>query len=163
MPIFKEILVPVDFSTHSAEAIRVAADMAQCYRASLTLVHVVDPLSFAVSAYEFHSAEQRRVLMAELEKSLAAAKRGAEAAGAERVETKLLEGAVAAVIVDLANTADFDLIVMGTHGRTGFKRALTGSVAETVVRTAMCPVLTVKGGKDAEAQIAAEVSNASGG
>jgi nucleotide-binding universal stress UspA family protein len=60
------------------------------------------------------------------------------------VETRLLEGEPARTIVDLAREAGADLIVLGSHGRTGLDRLLMGSVAEHVVRKAGCPVLTVK-------------------
>jgi nucleotide-binding universal stress UspA family protein len=60
------------------------------------------------------------------------------------VETKLLQGFVAGQIVEFASRGEFDLIVMGTHGRTGMQHLVMGSIAERVVRLAQCPVLTVK-------------------
>jgi nucleotide-binding universal stress UspA family protein len=59
-------------------------------------------------------------------------------------EHRLLSGAPARTIVELAKEEGVDLIVLGTHGRTGFHRLLMGSIAEAVVRTAPCPVLTFK-------------------
>jgi nucleotide-binding universal stress UspA family protein len=74
---------------------------------------------------------------------LAKAKVQAESVGALEVGTKLLQGVAWDEIVRFAKTEGFDLIVMGTHGRTGIKHALLGSITEKVVRTASCPVLTV--------------------
>jgi nucleotide-binding universal stress UspA family protein len=68
-----------------------------------------------------------------------------------RVETKLLQGFVAGQIVEFASRGEFDLVVMGTHGRTGMQHLFLGSVAERVVRLAHCPVLTVKPARQQEA------------
>jgi nucleotide-binding universal stress UspA family protein len=142
---FKKILVPVDFSPHSAEAVRVAADIAEQYHGSITLVHVHDPLPYALpSEFDVFTPAQEARLIAEFEKRLAVTQRAAESAGAQRVETRLLHGQPSTAIVDAARSGQFDLIVMGTHGRTGIKHALLGSVAERVVRNAPCPVLTAK-------------------
>lgn len=145
MTIFENILVPVDFSLHAAEAIRVASGIARQSQGSITLVHVYDPLPYALPPeYVVYTPEQEARMNAEFEKSLTASKRAAESAGAPRVETRLLHGLPSAAIVDLAKAGHFDSIVMGTHGRTGIKHALMGSVAERVLRKAPCPVLTVK-------------------
>jgi nucleotide-binding universal stress UspA family protein len=145
MTIFSKILVPVDFSPHSAEAIRVASEIARQFQGSVTLVHVHDPLPYALpSDYEMYTPEQESLLLAEFEKSLAESKRAAESAGAGRVETRLLHGVPATAILDFARAKQIDSIVMGTRGRTGIKHALMGSVAERVLRKAACPVLTVK-------------------
>jgi nucleotide-binding universal stress UspA family protein len=111
----------------------------------VTLLHVYDPLPFAVSAeYEQYSPEQRTRLVTELEQGLAAAKQRAHTAGAMDVHTQLLEGNPPVAIAEFAASGHFDLIVMGTHGRRGVQHALLGSVAERVVRLAPCPVLTVR-------------------
>jgi nucleotide-binding universal stress UspA family protein len=83
-------------------------------------------------------------LTADLEKSLEAEARSVEDAGVAAVHTMLIQGVAQAEIVRLASEQGFDLIVMGTHGRTGLRHALLGSVAEKVVRKASCPVLTVR-------------------
>jgi len=142
---FKQILIPVDFSEQSTAALRLGADMAGRFRAAVTVLHVYDPLPFAVSPeYEQYSPEQRKRLAMELEKALSAAKQRAHTAGAMDVQTKLLEGNPPAAIAEFAAAGHFDLIVMGTHGRRGLEHALLGSVAERVVRTAPCPVLAVR-------------------
>jgi nucleotide-binding universal stress UspA family protein len=79
-----------------------------------------------------------------LESQLAGAKAQAIEAGAARVQTRLLQGTIAGQITEYSARGEFDLVVMGTHGRTGMKHLVLGSIAEKVVRTAACPVLTVK-------------------
>jgi nucleotide-binding universal stress UspA family protein len=142
---FDKILIPVDFSAHSSLAVRLGADLASRYGGAITLLHVHDPLPYALpDNYQLFSPEQRRRLVEEIQKSLSAAQRRAETAGATSVQTKLLEGSPASEIVRFAGASGFDLIVMGTHGRRGLEHALLGSIAERVVRAAPCPVLTVR-------------------
>jgi nucleotide-binding universal stress UspA family protein len=145
MKTFRKLLVPVDFSVHSAEAVRVAAALAKRFDAALTLVHVYDPMVYTLPD-GFVSLTQTQVnqLFEALEGQLASSKALALEAGAPRVETAILQGFVAGEIVDRASRGEFDLIVIGTRGRTGVKHVLLGSVAERVVRLAPCPVLTVK-------------------
>lgn len=145
MKAFEKILVPVDFSAHSAEAIRTAADVAARYGGAITLVHVYDPLVYAVpEGYLLLSTEQLGRLMAALKSQLSEAARVAEDAGAVHVKTQLLQGFAAGEITTFATHMGADLIVMGTHGRSGSQHVVLGSVAERVLRTAPCPVLTVK-------------------
>jgi nucleotide-binding universal stress UspA family protein len=147
---FKSILVPVDFSSHAQEAIRTAADLSVKYDASVTLVHVYQPVAYALpDGYVLYTPKQLADLLSECEKLLASAKREAEAAGARRVEIHQLQGVAATEIIEFASGRGIDLIVMGTHGRTGIGHALLGSVAERVLRKAPCPVLTVKGSEEA--------------
>ena len=142
---FKKILVPTDFSACAAEAISSAAELSRRYEASVTLVHVFEPATLTVpDGFLFYMPGQVEKLLAEYGKALAAAKKTAEAAGAARVEVQQLQGIAADEIVALAAKDGFDLIVIGTHGRTGIQHALIGSIAERVVRRAPCPVLTVK-------------------
>lgn len=142
---FKQILVPVDFSPHSDEAIQMAAELSRRFDASVTLAHVYEVVAYALpEGYVIQTATQLADLLTEFSKLLASAKQKAEAAGALRVATTQLQGAAAWQIADFAKEKGFDLIVMGTHGRTGLKHALLGSVAERVLRMAHCPVLTVK-------------------
>lgn len=151
---FQKILVPVDFAAHSTEAVQRAADIALHYSASLTLLYVYEPIDYALAAsampgavpeaYPSFSAEQMRDVTSVYEERLRATERDVEALGVSRVNSKLLQGPAAPEIVDFARDNGFDLIVMGTHGRTGLEHLLMGSVAERVLRTAPCPVLTVK-------------------
>jgi nucleotide-binding universal stress UspA family protein len=145
MTTFAKILVPIDFSSHSSEAIRYAADLARRYQGTLTLVHAYQPVAYALpEGFVLYTPAQFANMLTEFEKLLAAAKLEAEQAGASRVETRSLQGDIASEIVDLAKKDGHDLIVMGTHGRTGASHVLLGSIAEKVVRRAPCPVLTVR-------------------
>jgi nucleotide-binding universal stress UspA family protein len=141
------ILVPVDFSPHSDRALRYAARLAAWLGASVELVHVVEN-PFASGAwtsevYVPNLPEMLDSLVAEANKRLTALK-SVVASQNVNVEAGVLMGQPAYTIIDHARTGRFDLIVMGTHGRTGFSHVFMGSVAERVVRRAPCPVLTVR-------------------
>jgi nucleotide-binding universal stress UspA family protein len=141
----RKLLVPVDFSTHSAGAMRVAADLSRRFDAGLTLVHVYDAMIYALpDGFTFAPPQQLSSLLEALEAQLGRAKGQVLEAGASRVDTKLLQGLVAGEIVEFATREGYDLIVMGSHGRTGLQHLLLGSVAERVVRMATCAVLTTK-------------------
>jgi universal stress protein A len=149
---FKRVLVPVDFSADSVEATRVAADLARRFDASLTLIHVYDPLVYALpDSFVMVPQAQMEKLLEAFRTRLAESKRQALDAGAPKVEAKLLQGFVAEEIVEYAKVGAFDLVVMGTRGRSGMSHLLMGSIAERVVRLSPCPVLTVKKAKAAAA------------
>ena len=142
---FKKILVPTDYSKHSAEAIRCAADLARRYEAAITLVYVFEPVTYALpEGHVMQSPPQLQEMQSAFEQRLKQAAADAKAAGAPLVDAKVLTGPVAAELADFAQQGQFDLIVMGTHGRTGLRHLVLGSVAEKVVRTAPCAVLTVR-------------------
>ena len=130
----KRILVPTDFSSMSLDALEFAEELARVLEATLVLVHVAH-----VPVAGSKAGERARAAAAEnLEKVVRElAHQGL------RVEMRLREGAPDEEITSVAATERGDLIVMGTHGRTGVSHALLGSIAERVVRTAPCPVLTV--------------------
>jgi nucleotide-binding universal stress UspA family protein len=145
MSSYEKILVPVDFSVYSAEATRVGAELAKRFDASLTLVYVYDQLAYALpDGFAMMPRSEIDRLLDAFRAQLAVSQRQALDAGAPRVETKLLQGFVAGQIVEFASRGEFDLVVMGTHGRTGMQHLVMGSIAERVVRLAPCPVLTVK-------------------
>jgi nucleotide-binding universal stress UspA family protein len=142
---FKKILVPTDFSKHSTEALAAAADLSRRYEASVTLAYVFEPVTYALpEGHMLQSPPQIEELQTVFEERLVQAEADAKAAGALGVTSKLLTGPVAAEITDFAEAGGFDLVVMGTHGRTGLRHLMLGSVAEKVVRTAPCAVLTVR-------------------
>lgn len=142
---FQKILVPIDFSEHADHAIRLAADLARRYKATLTLAHVYQPVQYVMpEGYVFFTQEQVDRLLHSFRDRLAAAKQRALELGVAHVETRLLEGVAALEVLELARAEGFDLIVMGTHGRTGLAHVVLGSVAERVLRAAPCPVLTVR-------------------
>lgn len=142
---FTKILVPHDFSEHAMRSVEVAADLARRYEASMTLAYVHQPTLYAApDTFLLYPTEDAPHLAAAFHKHLEAAKEKARAFGAQRVDTLLLTGVPVSEITKVADSGRYDLIVMGTHGRSGVAHALIGSVAERVVRKAHCPVLTVR-------------------
>ena len=136
----KRILIPTDFSETSAAAIEYGVDLAKRYGASLHLLHVVEPSAvppepeFPLGIFEGQTVARERLV---------------DVLSAEQREAFLAEVAVTIgnpflEIIRYANDHDIDVIVMGTHGRSGVSHMLMGSVAEKVVRKAPCPVLTVR-------------------
>jgi nucleotide-binding universal stress UspA family protein len=145
MNTIKKILVATDFSSTSEEAVRSAAATAEQFDATLQIVHVLQPPNYALpEAYLTYSPQHFGETLRGLHKLLEVATTKAKAAGARRVYAKLLQGVTALEIVSFAKNEHSDLIVVGTHGRTGISHALMGSVAEKIVRTAACPVLTIR-------------------
>ena len=138
--IITRILVPTDFSEMSDAALDYARVLARRFGASLHLLHVLDdPFvteGLAAEAYITEAPSIRTSMLDEARSRLAH-----RAAGCTTTEAIFGRGAV--TIVEYAQQCGSDLIVMGTHGRTGLAHLLLGSVAERVVRLAPCPVLTV--------------------
>jgi nucleotide-binding universal stress UspA family protein len=141
---FRKILVPTDFSDPAREALRVAIDLARESKGSLTLVHAWDVSAFAFVGDGLILSSLYADIPAAAEQQLAEWKRDAEKLGAVDIATRLANGPAWDKIVEAAKRESAELIVMGTHGRTGLKHALIGSVAERVVRHAPCPVLVVR-------------------
>lgn len=142
---FQNILVPVDFSAHSAAAIETAVNLSKRSDGLVTLVHVYDPIAYSLpEGYVLFTPSEFDRLVSAFQAQLEAARKTAVDLGALRVDTRLLQGFPAEEIKDFAGRIKADLIVMGTHGRGALKHLLLGSVAERVVRTAPCPVLTLK-------------------
>ena len=138
-----KILVAIDFSRDSELAISAALDVAKAGDAKLTLLHVCEPIPYSTPDVSLYvpSPEMMADLLADARGALEVRKARCSAAGV-KVETALVTGSPAAEIVRYAAEHDFDLIVVGSHGRRGFRRLVLGSVAEAVVRTADRPVLT---------------------
>jgi len=144
MPPPRIILVPTDFSLHADRALEYAAELAARLDARIHLLHVV---TYPVLA----TAEMSTMYIATLMESL---RRDAQLGLDERVQryrdrvslgpVRIEEGDPRDQIDRTAETIGADLIAMGTHGRRGIRRLLLGSVAESVVRTAPCPVLTIR-------------------
>jgi nucleotide-binding universal stress UspA family protein len=138
----ERILVPVDFSDCSLDALEYAAMVAQQAKASLMLLHVLEPVSYGLDFALDQSNERQGEVMKRLER-LASSHQHPNML----VEFRLRGGFPADSILDSAQTLPCNLIVMGTHGRRGISHALSGSVAEAVLRKARCPVLTVRSQK----------------
>ena len=141
----KVIVSPIDFSTHSDNALRTAADLASHFGAELLLVHVVPALPKLRSARDFfNEADYEQALHADAEKNLGQltaefAQRG--------IAAKFAVGTAndtAMEILRIAEQHHADLIVIATHGMTGWQSLAFGSVAEKVVRLATIPVLLLR-------------------
>ena len=148
------ILVPVDFSPHAEHAFTYATTLAERFGAKLALLYVVDD-SFVTGGwsseiYVSNVPELMENLIADADRRLATLKASVAALGLT-VETAVIRGRPAPAIVEHAKNGGFDLIVMGTHGRTGVSHVVMGSVAERVLRKAPCPVLTVRATEALEA------------
>ena len=144
---FRRILHPTDFSRASTAAFNRAIAMAKKDRSELVLVHVLaPPMPLAgegyipPNVYEDLEASARKYA----DKRLNALQDKARAAGV-KTSTLIREGVADEQIVRAARSKKADVIVLGTHGRTGLARLFLGSVASRVVTAAPCPVLTVRG------------------
>lgn len=146
MPDIKKILCAVDLSEHSKMVAEYAISLAKAFNAEITLLYTAPSLSQYVG---FH------VPPSSIENFVGEIVTGAEQSMNEfiaetftdptvKVEGKILSGYAAQEIIGYANTNNMDIIVMGTHGRTGIDRMLFGSVAEKVVKMAAMPVMTIR-------------------
>jgi nucleotide-binding universal stress UspA family protein len=139
------ILVPVDFSDCSLDALEYAAIVARQAKASIELLHVLEPLSYGLD-FTLGHAEERQQKRERLSKRLQDLSAALTAAGIA-VKSHLRGGVPADSILDDVRTLPGDLIVMGTHGRRGLSHVMAGSVTEAVLRRTSCPVLTVRSPK----------------
>ena len=140
-----KILCPVDFSESSEHALRYAVAFASAYGADLELFHVVElPIlpSYSTGGVPDLTLPIERI-KEECRQRLGELVDRCKPT-CPRITSRLVVGTPFFEIINAAREGKFDLIVMGTHGRTGLKHILIGSVAEKVVRKSPCPVLTVK-------------------
>mgnify|MGYP002623203056 CR=1 FL=1 len=146
-PTIRKVLYATDFSEDTNQALEMATSLARDNNAELLIVHVFDPPD-PIASMPAHSAVPD-VSRAEEEHAL------------QRIEPPdpqvkfrhhLLDGAPADAIVQFAEAEEADMIVMSTHGRSGLSRLVMGSVAESVLRHAPCPVITVKAPKNEPAK-----------
>jgi nucleotide-binding universal stress UspA family protein len=142
----RRILHPSDFSTASSAALRKAIEMAKASRGQLLIAHVISPIVplagegyISPKVYDEIAASNRTWAGRQMAKLLAQVKK----AGV-RVSGTLLEGVAHEQIIRFARSKRADVIVMGTHGRSGLAKLFLGSVAGRVVTAATCPVLTVR-------------------
>jgi nucleotide-binding universal stress UspA family protein len=144
---FRRIVVPTDFSSCSDAALELAGKLARDQGAEVIAVHVVEtghvPLNAVIHPGGDIEGLEVRTHMARLGQHELERRLQALPIAAERKRLHLAEGSPAATICQVAREVGADLIVMGTHGRTGLAHLLVGSVAERVVRTAKIPVLTL--------------------
>jgi len=148
----KRILCPIDFSDHSRHALDHAVAIARWYESTITLLHVCAAIPVAAYAPGTPVLPSAVLTEADRDELRASMKRFAvdEGAGALPVEMEVIEGNTVAEILLAAERLKSDLLVMGTHGRSGFERLVLGSATEKVLRKAACPVLSVpRGATDA--------------
>jgi nucleotide-binding universal stress UspA family protein len=145
MPEFKRILCPVDFSEPAHAGLETAVELAARFSAELLLIHVVPPVPLAVvpepaPAFDVVTYQKELTKSAEegIEKMI-----GDHVPREIRSRSLVKQGEPADEIARVADEERVDLIVMATHGESGWRRFVFGSVAEKVVRIAHCPVLTV--------------------
>jgi nucleotide-binding universal stress UspA family protein len=143
MSVFGQVLCPIDFSDTALRALEQAAALANRLGARLTMLHVAP--TFA-RLNPLADPDGRPLAGSSRDNVIAEMRRSLEQAGgaADGVTFLADEGDVAGTILARAEEIDADLIVMGTHGRTGLSHLVLGSVAEQVIRGASCPVLTVR-------------------
>jgi nucleotide-binding universal stress UspA family protein len=140
---FRKLLVPTDFSEHSAAALDMACQLAKL-GAHITLLHVCHiPVYALPEGAVIAGAAVVGDIVAEASESLERERAHAQTRTGLAIDTLAPFGNPATEIVRIARDGGYDLVIMGKHGRTGLRRALLGSVAEQVVRHAPCPVLTV--------------------
>jgi nucleotide-binding universal stress UspA family protein len=140
----RKILVPTDLSSASISAFKYARSIAEKYGASIFVLHVLEDipilaihtLDLTLERVEKDMEENARRQLEKLVKSNLKTK--------AKVRTFIRKGVIHNEIIKFANEKKIDMIIMGTHGRTGIEHALLGSITEKVVRNANCPVLTVK-------------------
>lgn len=147
----KTILVPCDFSAYAEQAYTWAIGLAEKWGAKIILVHAAQlftSLGYPESVYLLDLQKMEEEILADAEKRLQefVAKQGSRAV---TVEARAVTGDPFWEICQTAEKEPADLIVMGSHGRTGLAHVLLGSVAERVVRHAPCPVLVARLPKDA--------------
>lgn len=141
---FKKILCPIDFSEFTDETLLYALDIAKKYDAELHLIHVIPNLNYFTPYESFFTPENLIVveknMEAEVNKDFEDIMKKIDVP----VKKVVKNGAAFVEIIDYAKSESIDLIIIGTHGRTGLEHILIGSVAERVIRKSPCPVLTVR-------------------
>jgi nucleotide-binding universal stress UspA family protein len=140
-PGIKKILVATDFSSHSKRAMDYAASLAKKAGAGIVLMHAIESFPYSVTD-TLHIVDHRRALEKTAGFLLENLRQELAGEGVP-VKSLLTNGAPYKEILKASRREKTDLIVMGTHGRTGVEHLILGSVAEKVVRLSTCPVLTV--------------------
>jgi len=142
----KTILCPTDFSEASLTGVKAASELAEHFGAEICLVHVVPVLPTAPPDpnYVFKVPEYERLLHADAQRNLNKLQEEMTSQHHIKARTFVGHGQAADEIVKIAVTEKAGMIVIATHGSTGWRHLVFGSVAEKVVRLAPCPVLTVR-------------------
>ena len=142
----RRILWPTDFSAPSYGALEAAEELAQNFSAELVVLHVIPPIpiiptggnleSVFSASYPLETESQAREALRKVMES--------NISGKTKTEALVVHGSVGGEIVNVAEKENIDVIVMATHGSTGWQRFVFGSVAEKVIRMAPCPVLSIQ-------------------
>jgi universal stress protein A len=141
----RRILAPTDFSELSKQGLKSALELAEAFGAKLSLLHVVEPPPYPVEGIV--PSHLGATMLDDLERQATndlAQMLSETQASNKDVARRVVVGIPYRKIVDVAEEEKIDLIVMTTHGRTGLSHLVMGSVAEKIVRTAPCPVLTIR-------------------
>jgi nucleotide-binding universal stress UspA family protein len=152
---FKKILCPTDFSEPSYDALKAAGEMALHFGAELVVIHVIPPVPVQYPYPDPPVASSFDVALYQQELAISA-ENALKGVVAQRVSPKVrtlatvVTGDPAGEIVGKAQDENADLVIIATHGLTGWRHLVFGSVAEKVVRTAACPVLTIREPRKAE-------------
>lgn len=156
MTIWKRICCAIDLGAPSRAALEQAADLARRFEAELTLVHVLAPPLPAASDVLVSSRGLTAVEAEERGLKVAEWRADAERLAGRPVHAHVLSGDPAAQVVRHAREDRVDLVVVGTHGRTGIPHLVLGSVAERIARVAPCPVLVVHAREEVQTAAAAD-------
>ncbi len=140
---FKKILCPVDFSQFSQEVVDYAVDLAIKYGAELHIMHVIPNMTYFTPYESFLTPENLVAIEKHIQDQV---ENDFEKVLKQNVPAKkvIRTGVPFVEIIDYAKSESIDLIVMGTHGRSGIEHILIGNVAEKVVRKSPCPVMTIR-------------------
>ncbi|MFZ0706760.1 MAG: universal stress protein [Candidatus Korobacteraceae bacterium] len=138
----RNVLIATDLSKHSDEVLRAGMDLRSAYGAHATVLYVLPQEDYALAGFEAFAVarDAARRDLTELEENLSKQYRCVRG---KDYEVLMAEGDVSECVFDCARQRNIDLIVLGTHGRTGFSKAFVGSVAERIFRRAEVPVLTI--------------------
>ena len=149
---YRTFIVPYDFSVHARAALFAATDLAKRLSADLHLIHVVEPPPYAYGAGMGGAAVPSSIDMTEIHEQATKSLRDVVDGIRDfpgKIEPHVVEGSgIANVICEFAEELGADLLVMGTHGRTGLAHVFLGSVAERTLRSAPCPVLTIRSAEE---------------
>jgi len=141
---FKKIVCPIDFSEFTDEIVKYAVNITKKFNAELHLIHIIPNLNYFTPYESFLTPENlvaiEKNIEKEVEKDFEKVTKDIDMPLKKIVKT----GVTFVEIIDYIKEEDIDLVVMGTHGRSGIEHILIGSVAEKVVRKSPCPVLTIR-------------------
>lgn len=145
MIVVKRILCPTDFSEQSSQATKYSLAFAKQFNAELHLLHILEVHAGSTPLFGAGLAPLPRVQESKQQADVELARMlDSDQCSGIRVVRKTTDGVPFVEIISYARANDIDMIIMGTHGRSGVTHMMIGSVAERVVRKAPCPVLTVR-------------------